>query len=690
MNDMRRRGSRHWTRLAGVLLAAVAALVLLPSPGRTQGTDPRPDWMIDSFSIFSRYLILWQYWDSDEVTKFDIWNNEGDPETALDNFTGFIENPDPNTFAYIAPWSFSRLFSSPHPPTGNNADDRVWANTVTLRVVDPDEDTGFRDLTFPDDGTALYDPPTRTLPNNQGFEAPYLFEDGTLRVTQRLQITRDLVRIEYIVRNIGGSARQVGVRLLLDSYVDRQGPTESFFVPETQETVESEADYGRRTGTTVTPRNPVVPSEWLHFDQDESPDAVFISKQILRGNGATPPTRFAFVNTLDVFPTEGVWDYATDNPQELRTADQGTLVWWDPVQVPSGRAVSFVTYAGVGVATHTMSQAYLTGQDRALNDSNPARQNETYGYVGALQAPFALPLVNGNADLDAAGGPMAHSVRAYMQNMYHRFNIPNAFAFVDLPEGLQFSTPDQTQRRDLGNLDAYGSSTRDEGQGQWLVQATGAEAGLLPINVTFSNGYGDSARATRYINVPQGRLYQFGDDWRMVTFPFTYTNGQDDPADVLGLDPGSFQLKTWNPRTSSYEDVTRVVPGVSYWIRMLGQGNTPVRLANAAPVKLSTNSTYRTQLVRGWNQVGNASPYAVPLRNLEFLLTGGLPIPLSQAIARNLVRPSIYTYNRKTAQYEQLDANSVVTPGQGVWIYSTGEQTLLWPAPRGPRISITP
>ena len=40
-------------------------------------------------------------------------------------------------------------------------------------------------------------------------------------------------------------------------------------------------------------------------------------------------------------------------------------------------------------------------------------------------------------------------------------------------------------------------------------------------------------------------------------------------------------------------------------------------LANANPVKLSSDDTFAAGLRSGWNQVGNPSPYAVSVRDLR-------------------------------------------------------------------------
>lgn len=647
-------------------------------PARAQAQDPRPQWMRDSSFTDNRYLRLWEYFTSGEVTKFEVWTQLGDPEDIGDDFRFFF---NPMQTQYVVPWG-SRLLSAPHPPysSGTGADQRPYANLVTIRLDDTTQMTGVRDLEFPQDGTAVLGPPIAPLPRGQGFDAPYLFENSTLQISQKTQFARDLVRIEYTVKNIGTVTRSVGIRLLLDSYVDYWGITRSVFLPSQRLRIFRETDFGTATGTTTRPIYPFIPDRWLLLDNDEG-DPIFTTKGIVTGNGATTPTRFAIVNTLNLFPPggqAGTWDYSTDRQQELRISDIGFLYYWNPVAIAAGQERHFVTYAGVGAADHGMSNAYLTAQTFP-------NQLETQGYIGAVQTPFALPLLNGDADVNQA------KITAFVQNEYHTSNLPNAFAILDLPDGLEFAAgeSDPTLRRSLGSLAAVGDAG-DEGSGSWLVQPNGVLAGLLPINVTFSNGFLDSTRVTREINVPQGRKYQFTDDWFMVTFPFNYLNLQDDPATVLGLAPGSFQIVRYNPQTQQYEQVNRIRPGEGYWIRMLGLGPTFVRLANAAPVKLNTTDTFTSPITFGWNQVGNPSPYYVTVKDLGFLGSGGVIITFDQAIAAGFIRPDLYSYDRKTKRYVKLNRDSTLQPGQGIWVFSNAERNIVWPAPQGPEISITP
>src|SRR6185437_15563233 len=194
----------------------------------------------------------------------------------------------------------------------------------------------------------------------QGFYTPFRIPPAPpsasgidLEVTQKEQFARDLVRIETIVHNNSGQTRRVGCRLLLDCFVDIEGALtegikgKSVFIPKTREQVLFEKDY----------RGEAIPDEWQMFSQDETPDPIWKAKGILRGNGATPPSRFIIGNTLDMFPfalANAQYDWVVRPQFELRIADSGTMIYSDPIQVRPGQTRTFVTYAGMGVADHGM------------------------------------------------------------------------------------------------------------------------------------------------------------------------------------------------------------------------------------------------------------------------------------------------------------------------------------------------
>jgi len=680
---------RNWCRQLGriALSATLLGLASFSSRAAHAQTTTYPAWMLDSVTASNSYITLWEYWRNGMETRFNIWTETGDPLNTGDDFYYVYRTDTNGNITLQCPWG-SRLFSQERPTICVSAangtttgDARPWANVLTLKVEDSAATTGYTYYLYPEDGAANFDPPVIGLPNFQGFFAPYTMPSGAptgsgvdLVVNQKTQFARDLVRYEVVIKNNGGTARRVGARVLIATYVDNQGPTKSFFIPKTRERILYEKDY----------RNAFVPSEWEIYDDDEGPNPTFIAKGILRGNGATSPSRVVFGNMLDMIPValanaQTTYDWTVRPDFELRIADMGEMIYWDPISIPAGQSRSFVTYVGVGVASHAMSDAYI-----ATQASVSTSQQEAQGFVGAVQAPFAMPLIDGDAD------SIEHTVTSYIQNEF-AYSMPNTFSYIQLPDGLRFgdSNPSQPQQRTIGYLGRVGDGL-DEGSASWSVQATGIEAGLLPIDVTFGNNFGDSARTERLINVPQGRLYQFGDDWRMITFPFTYDGLENDPSVVFNLPSGSFQIVKYNPQSNQYEQVTQLVPGESYWVRMLGLGNTDVRALGANPVKLGTADLFATRVLNGWNQVGNPSPYVIRVRDLRFVRAGGQLISFDDAVTASYIRPSIYQFNRKTRKYELLGKDDVINPGRGIWIYANGERNIVWPPPQGPQLSITP
>jgi hypothetical protein len=664
-----------------------------------------PQWMLDSdicgstcdfvdpsdsnikiaIPLQNRYLSLFSYDGTTENSKFSLWTNAGDPLNSFDDYPQlFFALPIADPAQLASPWSDARLWCSNRTSGGQ---DRPFGDITTIRLDDSASATGFRDIDFPGPGVSFYSPSRVDLPRGQGYFHVFGFENNTLEITRKVQFARDLMRVETEVTNVGGSSRRVGMRLLLNPFHD----ADHVFVPESRERIFYEKDFGQATGTGVNPPrlpdDPTIPSEFRIDSGD------FRAKIQLRGSGATVPTRVVVGNSINMYSqAAGTWDYSIAFQQELRISDTGFLCYYDPITVPAGQRRSFVAYIGMGVASHITSNAYNIAQGFTPNI-------QTQGYIGAVQMADAAPLVNGNADVTNANDPTSSigiPVDAYMQNEFHTTNINNAFAFIEFPEALQFasSSASQSQRVNLGNLSPVGG-VRDEASARWTLQVTGTDAGLVPITVSFNHGFDDAARATRTINVPQGSRYQVGPgkQWRYLTMPFSYTNNADDPADVLGQAPGTFQVIRYNPQINQYEAVNRVVAGEAYWVRSLNLNdgeNRFIRLQQAQPIKLATDDTFVSRMVRGWNQMGNPSAYAIPVREVRFLGPGGVLLTYDQAVTQNLIRRALFQYNRKTGVYEQLTATSVIQPGRGVWVFSNLEQAIVWRAPSGSGVSITP
>lgn len=675
----------RWVALGAALAAALGA-------GAARAQNPPalpapPQWMQDSglyfgpnFSpaelitplIANRYLWLWEYFRGGQETRFDLW----------DARSAFLFNAMRN--AYVSPFGSRVLFDQ----TGGAG--RPQGQFVVLRVDDPAAAGGFTDLVFPGTNNRvnfIYGTPTGQtgvvpiFPNGMGTFAPHTLTGGTgagafnLEVDQVLSFARDQLRVEIRVRNAGGAARRVGVKMFLNPF---EG-VRTVFLPENQEKVLFETDFGRAVGTTVPPRRAQVPSSWEMYDvvnTNITRDDVFDTfKNIIRGNGATTPDRVVFGNALNMFGTQATWNYVADPSHDLRLSDVGVLLYWDTVPIAAGQTRVVATYIGRATAAHGMSDFYV---------ASPPTPSNQFGFVGALETPFALPLINGNSDLQANGLPLTFAFKGFVQNEANTAT-PGATALLTLPDSLKFADPGDSPQRAFGFLDPIGANVLDEEFGTWEVQASGVEAGISPVDAQFASGFGDTAAARRLVNVPQGRLYQLQETYKMLGFPFTY-NGITDPATALGLPSGSFVVLTYNPVINDYESVSALEPGKGYWVRLLGLPTQFVRVtAQSQPVNLEATAPFRVGLRNGWNMISNPSPYAIPVRELQFISAPRF-LSFEDAVTRGLIRPSLYEFNRKTRVYDRLSADAVLNPGRGFWIYSFGEQTLVFPVPVGPDI----
>src|SRR2546423_7020018 len=124
---------KYWCKRLGSLAAAAALVVTVAVaaiPAHAQGGGNVPQWIKDSGFTFNRYLGLWEYFTSTEVTKFELWTEEGDPLSATDNFF-FVVDTSNNL---VPPWG-SRIFGSAHPPYGVTIPDtRPYCNIVTVLI----------------------------------------------------------------------------------------------------------------------------------------------------------------------------------------------------------------------------------------------------------------------------------------------------------------------------------------------------------------------------------------------------------------------------------------------------------------------------------------------------------------------------------------------------------------------------
>ncbi|MFN3648372.1 MAG: hypothetical protein ACK47B_02225 [Armatimonadota bacterium] len=675
---------RKLGRVFAAAALALVALVPLAQSARAQGGGNNPDWWDDSFPpLVNPYVVLFMYHSGDDISRFQLWTNQGNLEDERDDLAFAVDN-DNNL---VWPWGSMVLNGlRPNQRIGNSGEERMYANHLTLHVQDPASANGFTDYQFPEDGDQVYFPPVIPLPpiegNAPGFWTPYTFPSGgpsasgiNLEVNQIVQFARDMVRVEVAVRNLG-SSRRVGARLIIAPYTDNAGgrrsnpnplpstsiSDSSVFIPDTRQRIRFETEL----------RGAQIPNDYLVLDLRDDP--IFVAKGILRGNDATTPSKVIFGNMLDIFPwaiANAQYDWPTRPAQRLDISDIGTLMYFEPELISTNQTKSFVTYAGIGVVDHGMSLFY---------QSKPDGELEGEGYVGGLQTDFGLPVNGGDVHL------VSDTVSADVYNLDAR-PIYNAVAFLNLPTGLELVDPEQSPAQDIGFVNGLenGDGTGNR-RAQWEVRPNGIVSGLLELSVDFSNEFGDSARAVRKINVPQGRRYQFDTQYRMLTFPFTFNGGQNSVTSAFNLPRTSFQAFRYNPLINQYETVNEIVPGQSYWVRMNGLPTQFVDLQGATPLQVGTTQNTLTTIRRGWNQIGNPSPYAVRVADLQILSPTGFR-SYAEAVRNGDIRPSLYEWDFVRREYKQLGADSILQPGRGVWIYANTERRIRWPQPEGPGVN---
>src|SRR5947208_3303023 len=118
-------------------LAALIGVAFAAAPARAQ-TITFPQWMLDSFTIENRYVVLWEYWKGGQETRFNLWTQLGDPLNPADDFRYYRTIDTSGNETIVWPWG-SRLLSGQRPTQriGTTGDDRPYANVLTVHVEDP-------------------------------------------------------------------------------------------------------------------------------------------------------------------------------------------------------------------------------------------------------------------------------------------------------------------------------------------------------------------------------------------------------------------------------------------------------------------------------------------------------------------------------------------------------------------------
>lgn len=260
-----------------------------------------------------------------------------------------------------------------------------WSSYTTVRVDGVDWRYGGSGGTFTQVPTDVSPTTNRSV-----------WRVGDIEVTQTLEIVTgsstgrpDTGLYRYTLKNLGATAHNVGLRVMVDTYLEDNDAC-PFRVPGTG-SVTTEMDFVGNA----------IPEYWQAF-RDLS-DLSVMAQGTLRGGLATRPDRFSITKWGGV--SSSMWDYTTT--PGLATGDSAVLMYWNPVAIQPGQVREIRTYYGLGTISGT---------------TNPT-----------LTGPVSLSLVDGLLS------PNPFTVTGYVSN-----NTPivltNTPITLTLPPGLRFAS----------------------------------------------------------------------------------------------------------------------------------------------------------------------------------------------------------------------------------------------------------
>jgi hypothetical protein len=177
------------------------------------------------------------------------------------------------------------------------------------------------------------------LPSKRGFQT--LWKVDAVEVTQSVEVVAsktgklDTCLVTYKVVNKDSKAHKVGVRVLLDTMIDKVDG-HAFASPDLKQIITTQADY----------RGDKVPPVLLAIERPKADDPGLTATFSLNvGGGLERPSRFC----ITTFPERDI-AYGWEIPVKDIGKDAVVAIYWDPVAIPSGgaREVGYA-YGGGGV-----------------------------------------------------------------------------------------------------------------------------------------------------------------------------------------------------------------------------------------------------------------------------------------------------------------------------------------------------
>ena len=174
------------------------------------------------------------------------------------------------------------------------------------------------------------------VPHFDGTSIVSSWEVEDVVVTQRLTIVYsstgnpDAVQVKYSIRNESDLARDVGVRIMIDTQL-AENDGAPFTIPGIGD-ITNEMEFNGAE----------VPVWWTTMDSLTSPNV--IAHGTLRGVGSDPD-KFVIARWPGIQGT--LWDYQID-PSRYITSDSAIGMWWYPTSLLAGESKDVATFYGIG------------------------------------------------------------------------------------------------------------------------------------------------------------------------------------------------------------------------------------------------------------------------------------------------------------------------------------------------------
>lgn len=570
-----------------------------------------------------------------------------------------------------------------------------------------------------DSAKAVTPPFFDRTPTGPVLTSEYTVGTGDLvRIKTSVKVLRSTARMEWTITNDDTLSHSVGLRFAINQ---RSTENNLYYV---------DPDRGATSQTTVY-TGATVPSQIEVFGTraetggNLSANPPFHSRWMLRGNGATEPSKVWVADSFELYPGEAAAPTNLYLPQPNRSTkfNAGIAVaayyGGDTGYVlRPGESRTIVTYYGLGSSTEQFASDIVLGTEAPTSlqyDSAAALDPSVVGNTGSSAAAIAAKFLSPN--------PFQIYASAYSQKANNpEFDVPfNGVSLsLNLPSGFKLGNVPSTGVRDLATKSVdtkLGSgigkmSGDEEGTASWFVEPTGDRFGPLTyqVSMSVSQPLNLSRTVSRTINIPAVPVVELLPNvYQMVGFPFLFdpvlsNNGNPDTiVNSLNrpeeLNPTFYQ---WAPDTSGFETgggrwkvSTKLETGTAYFYRptiITGNGKRAIFLKGAKPTAAQAPKTgVATQPVqmtveRGWNMISNPYVYEIPLKYVRVIALENNPdlisVSFGEAVSGGLMKGSIFFFNPSSGGYDFFGSlNDVLKPWQGYWIYSNSKAVLQFATP---------